>query len=119
MRAKIIYEQSGAERGLVNKWTIPNTFLQYLEEDCVIIDADSVTHVPYVDRCQACDSLFVEATHPAQNFCRYQFINQHYGYVAKICVDCNWLLSYRAGNHNVPKSVMKTINAGHSLKLFD
>ena len=115
MSTKIVFAHR--EYKLLNKMTIPVWMQDYLYSDAWIYTDDESIYVPDVERCQTCARLFSEATREDKHLCRDKQINNHYGYVAKICIDCAWLMEKRKGCV-VPKSFDKNLDQ-HKLYVFE
>lgn len=120
MTAKIVFSDDTTIKCL-SRFAIPYWLTQYLVDECVIYDdkAEDPIYVPEVEECQLCFREFGQATMPRPQLCQYTPINHEFDYVAKICVDCYYFIELKLGSRSVPRSVMKTLEAGHQIKKFD
>ena len=108
--------------GIFNQYMIPYWMTQYLDGESVIYvkRTDETVYVPHVVACQLCDRNFNECTKPTALLCQNARINREFGYVAKICIDCfYWIENQRGRHEDTPKTVRKTLEAGHQPKRFD
>ena len=107
---------NGIKRGLITRYYIPKYMHQYFFQDTVIHYPGGSIDVPYVDRCQLCDTLFLDATKPLPMGCQSLEVNKAFGYMAKICVDCSWYIEQAKGSTDIPKSISLKLDQGHRPK---
>ena len=113
----VIELPSGELANLLSRYHIPTWMVEYFQGECYITDNETreIIHVPDVQHCQACGRLFTEATRSSPVTCTESKVNQHFGYVAKICIDCYYYINGSAA----PKSVQKALDKGHKPRIVE
>lgn len=112
--SKAVVCLDGKQYNLISRWSIPPHLAeQYCHaENVEVCDITGATEFTNGDNCRGCGRHYSSATNSTRLCSNSSGVNQAFGYVVPLCIDCYYYIQWEKGAV-VPRTVREKLENGH------